>query len=86
VSNELETCAACHSRRKVIVNNPVPGAPYLDGYLPALLEPGLYYADGHIDQWRWRDQRRARVRLLGVSLSSLAVEEAERQLEFSPPG
>jgi predicted CXXCH cytochrome family protein len=48
-SNELETCAACHSRRKVITKNPVPGGPFLDGYLPALLEPGLYYADGQID-------------------------------------
>jgi predicted CXXCH cytochrome family protein len=49
VSTELETCAACHSRRKVIANNPTPGAPYLDAYLPALLESGLYRADGQID-------------------------------------
>ena len=49
VSTELETCAACHSRRKVIAKNPVPGEPYLDSYLPALLEPGLYHADGQID-------------------------------------
>lgn len=49
VSTELDTCAACHSRRKVITKNPVPGEPYLDGYLPALLEPGLHHADGQID-------------------------------------
>jgi predicted CXXCH cytochrome family protein len=49
VSNELETCAACHSRRKLIANNPTPGAPYLDAYLPALLGSGLYHADGQID-------------------------------------
>jgi len=49
VSTELETCAACHSRRKVIANNPTPGAPYLDAYLPALLDSGLYHADGQID-------------------------------------
>jgi len=49
VSDELDTCAACHSRRKVIANNPAPGGPYLDAYLPALLEPGLYHADGQID-------------------------------------
>ncbi|MBV8269917.1 MAG: hypothetical protein JO252_26645, partial [Planctomycetaceae bacterium] len=48
-SGEIETCAACHSRRKVIAKDPVPGEPYLDGYLPALLEPGLYHADGQID-------------------------------------
>ena len=28
---------------------PAPGAPFLDSYLPAYLEPGLYYADGQID-------------------------------------
>ena len=49
MSTELETCAACHSLRKVIAKNPMPGEPYLDGYLPALLEPGLYHADGQID-------------------------------------
>jgi hypothetical protein len=38
----------------------------------ALLEPLFPVAKG--------------VRLLGVSLSSLVVEEAERQPEFSPPG
>jgi hypothetical protein len=48
-STELETCAACHSRRKVIAKNPMPGQPYLDSYLPALLQPGLYNADGQID-------------------------------------
>ncbi|MBV8090630.1 MAG: tetratricopeptide repeat protein, partial [Alphaproteobacteria bacterium] len=48
-SAEVEACAACHSRRKVIAKDPVPGEPYLDGYLPALLEPGLYHADGQID-------------------------------------
>ena len=48
-SAELDTCAACHSRRKVIAKNPAPGEPFLDGYLPALLEPGLYHADGQID-------------------------------------
>jgi predicted CXXCH cytochrome family protein len=49
VSTELETCAACQSRRKVVADDPLPGAPYLDGFLPALLETGLYHADGQID-------------------------------------
>jgi predicted CXXCH cytochrome family protein len=49
VSTELDTCGGCHSRRKAIAGNPAPGGPYLDSYLPALLEPGLYHADGQID-------------------------------------
>ncbi|MGC2199570.1 MAG: tetratricopeptide repeat protein, partial [Stellaceae bacterium] len=48
-STEIDTCAACHSRGKIITKNPTPGEPYLDGYLPALLEPGLYHVDGQID-------------------------------------
>ncbi|WP_051335722.1 cytochrome c3 family protein [Methylocapsa acidiphila] len=46
---ELEICAPCHSRRKPIAKDPSVGAAVLDGYLPALLEPGLYHADGQID-------------------------------------
>ena len=34
VSTEVETCGACHSRRKIIAPSPVPGAGFLDGYLP----------------------------------------------------
>jgi Tfp pilus assembly protein PilF len=49
VSAELDTCAACHSRRRVIVRDAVPGSPLLDSYAPADLEPGLYHADGQID-------------------------------------
>jgi predicted CXXCH cytochrome family protein len=49
VSNELDTCAACHSRRKANTKNPVPGEPYLDSFLPALLGAGLYRPDGQID-------------------------------------
>jgi predicted CXXCH cytochrome family protein len=48
-SAELDVCAGCHSRRKVIADDPVPGGRFLDAYLPALLEQGLYHADGQID-------------------------------------
>src|SRR5271166_2362445 len=49
VSTEVEACAACHARRAVIAKDPQPGTALLDSYLPALLEPGLYHADGQID-------------------------------------
>ena len=48
-AHELDVCAGCHSRRKVIAKNSSAGAAFLDSYLPALLEPGLYHADGQID-------------------------------------
>ena len=42
----VETCAPCHSRRSPITAVAVPGQPFLDHYLPSLLEPGRYHADG----------------------------------------
>jgi tetratricopeptide (TPR) repeat protein len=43
---QVETCSGCHSRRAELTASPVPGAPRLDHYLPSLLQPGLYHADG----------------------------------------
>jgi predicted CXXCH cytochrome family protein len=48
-SMEIDTCASCHARRKEITKAAQSGASFLDSYLPALLEPGLYHADGQID-------------------------------------
>jgi tetratricopeptide (TPR) repeat protein len=49
VSAEIDTCATCHSRRKVIAEGVVPGAPLLGSALPTYLVPGAYHADGQID-------------------------------------
>ena len=46
---QLNVCSGCHSRRRLIAATPNPAAPLLDRALPALLEPGLYFADGQID-------------------------------------
>jgi Flp pilus assembly protein TadD len=43
---EIEVCARCHSRRGQFSDDHVAGQPFHDAYRPALLEPGLYYADG----------------------------------------
>ena len=43
---QVEACAACHSRRSELTAQPVPGQPHLDHYLPSLLREGLYHADG----------------------------------------
>ncbi len=43
---QVEVCAACHSRRSELSAMPVPGQPHLDHYLPSLLREGLYHADG----------------------------------------
>lgn len=48
-TQELDICAGCHARRKVIAKQFSVGTAFLDAYLPALLESGLYHADGQID-------------------------------------
>jgi tetratricopeptide (TPR) repeat protein len=43
---EVQVCAPCHSRRAQIAEGYVAGTPLMDHYLPSLVMPGLYYADG----------------------------------------
>ncbi len=45
---QIDSCARCHSRRRVIAEEFAPGKELYDHYVPALLEPGLYHADGQI--------------------------------------
>ena len=72
VSAELDGCAACHSRRKVITADHPPGMRYLDGYLPAYLESGLYYADGQIDGevYEYGSFLQSRMHAAGVTCSN----------------
>lgn len=46
---EIQQCAGCHSRREPLADgNPLPGTPFHDAYRLARLRPGLYHADGSI--------------------------------------
>jgi len=45
---EINTCAACHSRRGQIDSQPEPGTELLDGFRPALIGFPLYHVDGQI--------------------------------------
>ncbi len=47
-SREIEACARCHARRGQFDDTWHPGAPLGNAYRVALLEPGLYYADGQM--------------------------------------
>lgn len=46
---ENGSCFACHSRRQELTIPSDPSRPFLDNYLPSLLDRGLYHADGQID-------------------------------------
>ncbi len=80
---EMEVCAPCHARRGVLAAEPVPGAPFLDAYRPALLDAGLYHADGQIldEVYVWGSFQQSRMHAAGVTCSdchdphSLAVAD-----------
>ena len=48
-ATEITVCAACHSRRAKISDTAVPVEQLLDHYLPALIQPDLYYPDGQVN-------------------------------------
>jgi tetratricopeptide (TPR) repeat protein len=68
---EIETCAPCHSRRHPITANPQPGRPFLDSYLPSLLEEDVYYADGQIQEedYEWGSFIQSKMYHEGVTCS-----------------
>ncbi len=45
---QLETCAKCHSRRRVVAEGYRAGEPYMDYFAAELLDGELYYPDGQI--------------------------------------
>ena len=47
-AREIEACARCHSRRGQFSDDHAAGSPFTDAFRPALLEPGLYRADGQM--------------------------------------
>lgn len=44
----IETCARCHARRQPISPDDRHGRDFLNDFIPSLLEPNLYHADGQI--------------------------------------
>jgi len=69
--NEIETCAPCHSRRHDIISDYQPGQPYLDAYVPSLLEEGVYYPDGQIleEDYEWGSFLQSKMYHEGVTCS-----------------
>lgn len=66
---QLETCAPCHARARPILRDPAPGARFLDTHAPALLEPGLYHADGQMqgEVFEWGSFVQSRMQRAGVA-------------------
>jgi Tfp pilus assembly protein PilF len=69
--SEVEMCARCHSRRGTLTPDYVHGRPLLDTHRPALLEEGLYHADGQIldEVYVWGSFLQSAMYAAGVSCS-----------------
>ncbi|MDD9828005.1 MAG: tetratricopeptide repeat protein [Deltaproteobacteria bacterium] len=68
-AGEVAQCGRCHARRAPLTAEPQPGGPLLDDYAPALLVPGLYYADGQIrgEVYVWGSFLQSRMHQQGVT-------------------
>lgn len=45
---QIESCAPCHAHRRIVQPNWRAGQPFLDYYMPELLDGPLYHPDGQI--------------------------------------
>ncbi|HKJ23248.1 MAG TPA: tetratricopeptide repeat protein [Myxococcota bacterium] len=65
---QLDACAPCHARRASLGLDPDPGRRFLDGHRPALLDEGLYFADGQIrdEVYVWGSFVQSRMHAAGV--------------------
>jgi predicted CXXCH cytochrome family protein len=68
---EIEVCAQCHARRAQIAEGYQAGKPFLDHYIPALLTPPLYHADGQQrdEVYIWGSFLQSKMYRQGVSCS-----------------
>lgn len=68
-AREIDVCARCHARRGQLTDEHVAGQPFLDAFRPALLEPGLYFADGQQrdEVYTWASFLQSRMHAAGVT-------------------
>jgi predicted CXXCH cytochrome family protein len=62
-------CAPCHARRSQFADSEPPRGELLDRYLPAVLSPGVFHADGQIldEDFEWHAFTQSRMYARGVS-------------------
>ena len=66
---EIGTCAHCHARRGQYADDIHAGDDWLDAFRPALLDPGLYHADGQQrdEVYTWGSFVQSRMYAAGVT-------------------
>ena len=70
-ATELETCGICHSRSARIAEGWRPGQQLLETHVPALLQPGLFEADGKMvdEVYNYASFRQSKMFMQGVTCS-----------------
>ena len=79
-SREIDTCARCHARRGQFTDAIHAGDNWLDGFRPALLEPGLYYPDGQQrdEVYTWGSFLQSRMHAAGVTCADCHEPHSEK--------
>ncbi len=68
---EIESCAACHSRRELLAEGRESDPTFLNHHRPAMLTQGLYHADGQIQDevFVWGSYTQSKMHMAGVTCS-----------------
>jgi tetratricopeptide (TPR) repeat protein len=71
-AEQINACAACHSRRSQIAEGFRPDGAFLDHYSPRLISTDLYYVDGQIldEVYVWGSFLSSRMHQRGVTCSN----------------
>jgi Flp pilus assembly protein TadD len=66
---ENEMCARCHARRGLLTEDYLPGQLLAQTHHPALLEEGLYYADGQMEDevYNWGSFLQSKMYAAGIT-------------------
>ncbi|MGE0854435.1 MAG: cytochrome c3 family protein [Hyphomicrobiaceae bacterium] len=77
---EIETCGRCHARRSQLTEEIHAGQPFGDGFRAALLERGLYRADGQMEEevFNYGSFLQSRMFAKGVSCSDCHDPHAQK--------
>jgi tetratricopeptide (TPR) repeat protein len=81
---EPALCAPCHARRAQLADQGNPGGELLDRYLPALLSPGIFHADGQVldEDFEWHAFTQSKMHGSGVGCSDCHdVHSGKRRAE-----